>query len=346
MQAGMNFSRKNAHALQQCLIPAFLSVDVEPDGFQLSRSDPPKWDGYASAFELTEWLRSKLLQRSGKVPTFGWYFRTDPQIAEVYGRADYVLTEFSGLTERLRDRCDYFGVHSHPVRWCKDRNLWIHDFADAAWNTHCARFSLAAYAQWSGAPAQRFRGGAGFLSNEIIAAIDQGGVKVDLTLEPVAAWPSTFSEVPSGIDTSPYIGIHTDCLSAPQVPYRPSHNDFRVAKKDGRDLILVPVASYVPLAWQPLWRGLLQRVLPNRRPQERRVLHLANKWPSGDFYWNLVTRQICSMRRPYLSLAIRTDAPGSVPLANARKLLEALIKHPLAERLHFLDPVDVAPTLI
>ena len=63
-------------------IPVFLSIDVEPDGFQLSRSDPPRWVGYDAVFELIESLRAKLTGKIGEAPKFGWYFRTDPQIAE------------------------------------------------------------------------------------------------------------------------------------------------------------------------------------------------------------------------------------------------------------------------
>ncbi len=59
---------------------------MEPDGFQLPCSKPPAWTGYGTTLELVEDLRWEMARRSGRRVTFGWYFRTDPQIAEVYGR--------------------------------------------------------------------------------------------------------------------------------------------------------------------------------------------------------------------------------------------------------------------
>jgi hypothetical protein len=328
-------------------IPAFLSIDVEPDGFQLSRTDPPKWSGYEATIELAEWLRSELLKRLDEAPKFGWYFRMDPQIAEVYGRPDYIVAKFGEPIDQLRQKGDYFGVHSHPVRWCDERNAWIHDFADANWNMRCAKFALEAYADWCGTPAKRFRGGAGFLTNDIVEVVDQCGVTVDLTLEPVEAWSSISRVVPSGVDTSPYIGVHTDCLPAPRTVYRPSHHDFRVpTTTKGRDLTMVPMSTYLVTRRQNRLRRILQRVLPQPTRQRRRVLHLSEQWPSGASYWDLVAEQTRSMNRPYISVAVRTDAPGSAPVVNARKRFDALLQHPLSKCLHFVDPLGIAAALI
>jgi hypothetical protein len=241
---------------------------------------------------------------------------------------------------RLKESGDYFGVHCHPVRWSDERRLWIHDFADSSWNVDCVKFALAAYATWSGAAAKRFRGGAGFLSNNVVEALDQSGVEVELSLEPLGARP--FTEVGSAIDSSPYVGSHPDCLSAPQVAYRPAREDFRVPRKTGRNLIILPMATYSRAPWRPLWKRLL-----TRGPEpEVRILHMAYPWPSASYYWNLANRQISSMRCPYLSIALRTDAPDSAPLINTRKVLDGLMEHPIVEQLEFLDPLDVAPRLV
>src|SRR6266478_2899583 len=58
-------------------IPAFLSVDVEPDGFQLDRRDPPEWGGYVAMVEYLTRLRADLDGWTGRTPRFGWYVRTD-----------------------------------------------------------------------------------------------------------------------------------------------------------------------------------------------------------------------------------------------------------------------------
>ncbi|HKX01126.1 MAG TPA: hypothetical protein VJX71_01395, partial [Methylomirabilota bacterium] len=52
-----------------------------------------------------------------------------------------------------------------------------------------------------------------------------------------------------------------------------------------------------------------------------------------------VDQQLRSMRRPYLSLGIRTDAVASDTAATVRRILDALPGHPLAQRLRFENPL-------
>lgn len=336
-------------ASQRRTIPAFLSFDVEPDGFQLARGEPPGWAGYDAMFEFAERLRSDLAMRSGAAPTFGWYFRTDPQIADVYGRPDHVLAAYPDRMARLESKGDYFGVHAHPIRWCEQRRLWVHDFADAAWLAHCTRFSLEAFARWAGSPALRFRSGAGFLTNEIVEAIHQCGVKVDLSLEPVAGWGLNASDVNTSVDTSPIVGAYTDCRTAPRVPFHPAHHDFRVSGgRRGRGLVMVPLATRLVPPEKPLWWRVARRLARGSSGSWPKVqmLYPSAEWPSERSYWDLVARQLRSMRRPYLSLAIRTDADDLKIAARVRRLFEALPEHPLAQRLRFVDPLYIAPTLV
>ena len=131
--------------------------------------------------EYAERLRTRLAERTGAAPKFGWYFRTDPQIAEIHGRADHGLVAFPDRTARLQAAGDYLGVHAHSIRWAADRGLWVHEFEDWDWQGYATRFALEAYAQWAGGPARLFRSGAGFLTNQIVAAAEGAGVEVDLT---------------------------------------------------------------------------------------------------------------------------------------------------------------------
>jgi hypothetical protein len=327
------------------LIPAFLSLDVEPDGFQLSRTDPPAWAGYSATIEFAERLRSALSARTGTAPKFGWYFRTDPQIAEVYGRPDHALAEFPDRVEHLQARGDYLGVHAHAIRWSKHHQLWVHDFGDPSWHAQSTTFALDAFARWSGSPALRFRSGAGFLTNGIVDVIDRCGVRVDLTLEPVSGWGLAASNVPTGIDSSPIVGAYTDCHAAPRVPYRPAHHDFRVsARRNGRDIVMIPLTTSTLRPGEPSWKPLAKRLL--RRPRPAQMLYPSAGWPSENGYWDLVERQLRSMRRPYLSLGVRTDAAAAAVTAAARRIFDALPKHPLAERLRFMDPLEAASRLV
>ena len=292
-------------------------------------------------------MRSELARRSGRKPSFGWYFRTDPQIAEIYGRADHILAKYPERPAAFIEMGDYLGVHSHPIRWCSERQSWIHDFLDGKWNEQCTRFALDAFASWNKAPARRFRSGAGFLTEEIVSALELHGVQVDMSLEPVDAWPASFSEVPTGIDSSPYLGIHISCLDAPRTAYRPSQENFRIpANLGARNLTILPLTTHDFAPWRPRWRGWLDAITLRTKPKDVRVLHLSEQWPNGKFYWDLVAKRLSTMRVPYLSLAVRTDAPGSLPITRARELLSGLLQHPLIERLDFCDPVEMAPTLV
>lgn len=326
-------------------IPAFLSVDVEPDAFQLSRTDPPPWLGYDATIEFAERLRSALAARTGVSPRFGWYFRTDPQIAEVYGRPDHALVGFPDRVAQLQARGDYFGVHAHALRWSEQQQLWVHDFADVNWHAHVTSFSLDAYARWAGSPALRFRSGAGFLTNGIVDVIDRSGVKVDLTLEPVAGWGLAASAVPTGIDSSPIVGAYTNCQTAPRVPYRPSRHDFRVRARHARhEVVMIPLTTSPLGPDQPHWKRAAKFLL--RRPRPVQVLYPSAGWSSENSYWDLVERRLRSMRRPYLSLGIRTDLAGSTVAARTRRIFEALPQHPLAKHLCFSDPLEAADRLV
>jgi len=325
-------------------IPTFLSIDVEPNGFQLSHSDPSGWTGYDAMIEFAEQMRFKLAERTGAAPKFGWYFRTDPQIAQAYGRPEHALAQYPERIARLQATGDYFGVHAHPIRWCERRRLWVHDFADREWLVHCMRSSLDAYSRWSGSPAQRFRAGAGFLTNDVIDIADQCGVKVDLSLEPVANWSLTMRKVLSAVDDSPRVGGLTDCRTAPRVPFRPARHDFRIAGgANSRNLVMVPITTGPAVQPRPAWRRLARRLILGSAGRD--VLFPSADWPSASFYWGLVERQLRSMDRPYLSLAIRTDSPDSALMGKVRRLFNALPEHPLAEQLCFVDPLDVAPDL-
>jgi hypothetical protein len=328
------------------LIPAFLSIDVEPDGFQLSRANPPAWGGYDAAFELAGQLRARLAERTGATPAFGWYFRTDEQIAEIYGRADHVMVAYPERTRQLAAHGDYFGIHPHPLRWCATRRLWVHEFGDAAWLTRFVESSLEAYAGWAGAPAARYRAGAGFLTNEMVETAERCGVQVDLSLEPVAGWGLRASVVPTSIDESPIVGPYPDCRHAPRRPFRPAYHDFRVSGgRRGRRLVMVPLATAEPAPSRSR-RHRLARWLRGAPPPDAEMLYASVPWPSPRHFWDLAARYLTSTRSPCLSLAIRTDVAELREAEQVRRIFEALPDHPLAQRLRFVDPLPIASRLV
>lgn len=327
-------------------IPAFLSIDVEPDAFQLSRTQPPDWSGFGALVARMQRLRAELRRRSGETPRFGWYFRTDPQVAEVYGGPTRALDALSGSIARLAAQGDYFGVHCHPVRWSEPHQAWVHDFADPEWLREATRFSLNAYEDWAGAPVRRVRMGAGYLNDAIVAILDEMGVEVDLTLEPVAGWGLYAKAVPSGVDESPIVGSFLNCQDAPREAYRPSRADFQTpARGDGRRLTLIPLTTFA-IPEQATLRQRVGRALTGRPRRPTQVLYPSLTWPSPTHFWDVAARELDQMRRPQLSLAIRTDAADSKILREVVALFDALPDHPLSRRLTFVDPLEAATSLV
>lgn len=320
-------------------IPAFLSIDVEPDTFQMS-AEEQYWPGYAATYEFARSLRRELARASGMKPVFGWYFRTDPQIEQVCGRADVAMAAFAERTAALREEGDYFGVHSHPIRWSGEHGAWVHDFRDRQWLRDSTQFALNAFARCNGSPARRFRAGAGFLSNDIVDVLDRNGVAVELGLEPVAGWGLRSTFVPSGIDKSPMVGEYTNCVTAPKTPYYPSCEDFRSpGGSDARRILMIPVSTG-PNVLPP--KGLVARLKRcwrgNDEPEALHVLNPTEDETERDF-WNLVSHRLRSMERPYLSLGIRTDRLESRRARRVCRLFTELTRHPIAKQLRFVDPL-------
>ncbi len=336
-------------------IPAFLSIDVEPDEFQLSYRDKPPWSGFVDMLKIVQQLRDDLKKLSNHTPVFGWYLRTDTQIGEVYGRTDFVFHEYRDQIRQVTARGDYLGVHAHPVRWCQQRQQWVHEFGNAGWLARHTRMALDAFDRGCGASAKRYRAGAGFLVNAIIEAIDQSGVLVDLTLEPVAGWGLTVKEVNSGTDCSPIVGSYTNCRSAPRFVYQPDPQEFRKAgEANRRELVMIPLSTYSDLPPQittlrPAW---WQSWLPGGKkkqsdsPSEAKVLYPSVPWQSPAVFWDTLERELALMERPYVSLGIRTDNKNSPQAQMVQSILAELPRHALGKRLEFVDPLDAMSELM
>lgn len=315
-------------------IPAFLAIDVEPDAFQLSPEQLPAWAGFEAMVPFVETLRERLAVKSTAAPVFGWYLRTDPQIGEIYGRPDIALRHYARRLDGFRSIGDYIGAHPHPLRWNAAHAAWVHDVSDGRWLYDCTASALEVFAEATGKPAPYLRFGAGILSNEILNAAEAGGVRLDLTLEPVAGWGLNATEVTTSVDSSPIVGQYIDCEGAPREPYQPERDEFRVALAYGRrDISIIPLTS-VFATTQPPYPPRLQMLFPSV------------PWPSPDYFWDVALEQLRAMERPYLSLAIRTDTYDMALTAQVRKIFEALPDHEIAGHLSWMDPLDALGQLL
>jgi hypothetical protein len=326
-------------------IPAFLSIDVEPDALQISPGQSDHWAGYGTTYEFVRSLRRDLARVSGATPVFGWYFRMDPQIEEVCGRADFAMSAFPDRTAALGQDGDYFGVHAHTLRFSNQQRLWVHDFGDRQWLRDSTRFAVDSFAACTGSPTKLFRAGAGFLSNEIVEVLDENGVAIELSLEPVAGWGLHAKVVSSGIDTSPMVGEYTNCATAPRTPYYPSRDDFRNSGNgDARRILMIPLTSGSGVLASGGMISRLKRPFraePKRTSGPVRMLYPAEDDWTERGLWDLVSQELRSMERPYVSLAIRTDRFATFRAARVCRVLKALTQHPLGKRLRFVNPLDV-----
>ena len=327
-------------------IPAFLSIDVEPDAFQISPDQTDHWPGYAATYDFIASLRAELAEASGAKPVFGWYYRMDPQIEQVCGRADFSMTAYPDRVAALRLEGDYFGVHTHPLRWCAERRLWVHDFADAQWLRDCTQFALDAFKACNGSPAELFRSGAGFLTNDIVDVLDKNGVAIESSLEPVAGWGLRVTTVSTAVDKSPMLGEYTNCVMAPRTPYHPSRADFlKPATDDSRRILMIPVSTGVgTLPSRGLFTGITRR-LRRERPSELQSEAVRVLYPTEDDwtergFWDLLSHQLETMERPYVSIGIRTDRLDSFRASRVCRVFSELTRHPLGKRIRFVSPLD------
>lgn len=326
-------------------IPAIISVDVEPAGFQADHEPGRSLDGFAALVEFFDWFRRRAAQRTGRDVSIGWFFRMDPQIESVFGRADHLATAFPDLLADLSARGDHFGLHTHPVRWSTDSGAWIHDLTDAVWVRRALDSSFEAFARCFGVPCQRHRMGASLFNQVIADALAVNGARVDTSLESIRRSDVDGTNAKTAIDDSPLLGPTLDCSSAPRRAYWPAPDDFRRRDDHGSALALVPMTT----TW--LWprRAALSTVVgaavKRRARPKARVLSLSTTRRPPE-QWRLVARQLRLMRRPYLNLAVRTDLPGTRPFEDALAQLENLVEDPLMSRLHILDPIEALPALL
>jgi hypothetical protein len=107
---------------------------------------------------------------------------------------------------------------------------------------------------------------------------------------------------------------------------------------------MVPLTTY-DLPEKATLRQRLGRTLTGQPRRPAQVLYPGLTWPSPTHFWDLAARSLSRMRRPQLSLAIRTDAADSRILKQVLALFAELPRHPLGKVLSFVDPLDAAAAL-
>jgi hypothetical protein len=316
-------------------IPTVWRIDVEPDDFQPDVNEQP-WDGFVSMVKLVEGLRNRLAARSVRAVHPTWFIRLDPDIERCFGRHDYVVQRHGEEFAQLAHHQDPLGIHVHAHRWDAERSVTFSDYADNVWTTQCLTVAAEIFAQCFGEPVRRSSQGGYFLTEKILDTAIALGIKVDVTPEP-------------GLDAKiadPSFGAYATAASGdfricPRQPYYPSRQSLNVQSSslaDHRPILIVPLSSYdYDTALASRKRQIANRLL--RTPRQHYPLNPWKQWPSPHVYWDLVARSAEEQPARYFAFAMRTHAPGSVAAERARTLLDYLPNHPIAERLHFVDPL-------
>ena len=321
-------------------VPVILCIDVEPDPRLVSRDAPGPWLGYESTHAAMASLRPRIEAVSRSAVHFNWFLRMDPQIAEPYGSATWIVDRYRSYLEDVEQHGDALGVHPHPFRWLAAEQTWLHDYGNQAWVEECLGMSLESFRRAFGRPCRLLRFGDHWLNTATVNRAERLGVECDLTLEPGAAARDT------PMPGEPTTGSFPDYYRVPRAPYVPSETDFRQPRRaPGRTIRMIPLtAGHLRLGARP--RAHLRRLRANglRHWRQSTPLSMWQRWRAPDAFGAMITRALAAQRRPYLALAFRTDTNAEF-VAAVDDCLRALLAHPAASRFMFCTPLEALDIL-
>lgn len=171
------------HARPATDIPIIVSVDVEPGARRVDRRDPGPWLEFEEFLERIPALRERLSRLTAAPVVFTWCLRMDPQVAETWGSPAWPAEAYRDAFAGLESVGDELGLHTHLWRWSHETDEWVTD-NDPEWGRRCVTMALRTFEEAFGRSCPVHRGGDRDLSAEMLACLEDGGVKVDLSVEP------------------------------------------------------------------------------------------------------------------------------------------------------------------
>ena len=305
----------------QPTIPVIVCIDVEPDGPVNGRDVRPAWSGYEKSRDFFNGLRVRLASATGSQVHFSWFYRMDPQIADLYGSGAWPVTAYRAYADDFVARGDEAGLHTHLYRYDEGRGDWIIDNGNTAWVRHCIESSCACFEAAFNRPAACHRFGDRFFDSTALGSLVQAGCGYDLSLEP------GFKEHPGSDIARLTTGALPDMSDVPDAPYRPAPDDVhRPAPSASGGLWLIPLGTgrvgsgffnlFGPRRWYPLHLGLDSRLFAAIAGQLLRRLS-----------------------RPYIGIVLKTDMLLEPRLADAmRSNLEFFMRSRSSSRFVFATP--------
>jgi hypothetical protein len=311
--------------MSQQPIPVILCVDVEPDKPFNPRSNPMPWKGYQRAVEFFSGFRSELEASTSAPVHLAWFYRMDPQVAEIHGDPGWAWSNYPEQARTLIAADDEFGLHTHPFRWDDVRNAWIQDYGNQRWVEHSVRMAFDTFRRELNRPCVSFRFGDRWMNNQTFRLLETLGVKYDLTLEPGS------KRVPSYHGNFPYTGFIPDQRSVPRTIYRPALSNYQRSDPSRREGPYVIPVSTAPIHLEsgtvyrqpPVLKRLYYRLAaPERVRNWTQALNIAGE--PGTFRGILV-HNLRTLRSSYLVTVGRSHIFTSAEFtSNVRVNLRAL----------------------
>jgi hypothetical protein len=316
------------------MIPTLLAIDVEPDGFFLDRARPPSWRGFELSLPFARALRERLTRASGRPARFNWLLRMDPQVADTYGSADWIVRAHRAAFDELERHGDEIGLHVHAYRWSDDLADWIIDHGNQAHVDRCLDMAAGAFAAAFGRPARAFRFGDRWTNDATLRTLASLGVRYEMTLEPGHRATPTYHP------GRPFTGFLPDTRRAPRAPYQPSAFDFCVPAEPRPDgLWMIPVTT------APVRPRLSRRVYYRLIKPERRGL-VWNALLSHDpaLFARIIDWTLDRGDARHLQLVLRSQALASPSIVRRiERNLVHLLARPEAPELEWTTPDAAVP---
>jgi glycosyltransferase involved in cell wall biosynthesis len=326
------------HDQMQERIPIIFCIDVEPDGFFIDRGRPMPWAGYESTYAFLHQIRPHLSLHTGAPVHYSWFLRMDPQIAETYGTAHWVVDTYPKFVDDMLVNRDEIGLHPHDYRWDPERQSWIVDHGNQPWIDHTVNLAVESYRTVLSRDCESFRYGDRWMNDLTLRLIERLGVKYDLTLEPgQEGKPATYPD-------KPYSGSIPDYTEVVQYPFHPCSTDFRKpdpSKKCG--IWMIPITSAD--------RNLVfrrNRLSGSASPDgsKKPNYETLNLRHELRFIKPAMNHLLKTLAKPYLTFVVRSDI-GTKPhlMKNMQENLNYIMSHPSAKKFVFSTPAETMTLL-
>jgi hypothetical protein len=295
----------------------------------------------------------------------------DPQIAQGYGSASYVVEKYRPQLDVLLAHGDAIGLHPHAWRWQPDQRVWIADHGNQDWVDECVEQAVSSYREsFRRAPAYH-RFGAGFMNTRTMNLLKELGVRIDMTVEP---GEPPFRD-PHPPETT-WTGKTGDFRFTLRSPYRPHSNDYtRPAGESVDNLWELPLSSARPMSHGQMSMlrsrllhparsarrlprklaglvGIRHRIAANwgkgsgNRANGHRSLTMWGARPDSPSFWEVAFAAANELEHPYLAFAIRSDTGSDdVLLGRFNAIFNELEKDPRATTLTFVTPQEALAAL-